>query len=213
MRVLGRHTLISVSPAVWTPAMFGSNFIDSPNKVFDVNNNKTQDQRPLAPLYHRCMFGPSGWVLHGQDIMNSPPLNDAVEVFEVGKPHRLEIACHRMYTRMENVTSRVDDTVCPGAKPVGYHTGGLATVGGTALAVLNTSDIGVASNNIYNFAVFSVNNSSPYYLETYYTIPEDMPSCGRPEGCICIWNWIHVTGYGGMESKFTFLGSGRNEAR
>jgi hypothetical protein len=193
--------------------MFGSNFIENPNKVNDLNNRNNpehkdpppaRDQRPLAPLAGRCMFGPNGWVLHGQDIINSPPPDGVVEVFEVGKPHRLEISCHKMWTTMGGRPSPPDNgTVCPGPTS-GYHTGNLATVGGTALAVLNTSDIKVASNNVYNFAVISVNTSSPFYRDTYYTIPEDMPSCGRPEGCICTWNWIHL-GYGGMESKFTFL--------
>ncbi|KAI0280328.1 hypothetical protein BC826DRAFT_963133 [Russula brevipes] len=147
------------------------------------------------------MFGPSGWALHGDDIINRPPPNGTVEVFEPGKAHRVEIACHRMYTSMENVTAPPDGTVCPPASPIGYHTDSKATTGGCGLAVYNSSDIEAAKDNMYNFVVFSVNHSCPYYRDTYFEIPEDMPSCGRPEGCICTWNWIHFD-CGGMETVY-----------
>jgi len=65
--------------------------------------------------------------------------------------------------------------------------------GGTALAIAYTSDIDALKPS--DMTVFSVNLTSPWYRETEYKVPADLPAC--PEGgCLCSWNWLHRAEYG-----------------
>jgi hypothetical protein len=67
------------------------------------------------------------------------------------------------------------------------HTRSLETVGGTAWAISYESDIDKV--NMTNLVVFSVHYFSPFFRETWYDVPADLPACPE-EGCYCAWLWI-----------------------
>lgn len=57
-------------------------------------------------------------------------------------------------------------------------------VKGTSIAIAYKSDIHQVQPE--DFAVISVNYTSPWFQQTDYHIPGDLPAC--PEGgCLCMW--------------------------
>jgi hypothetical protein len=91
------------------------------------------------------------------------------------------------------------DSVCPGAPLAEFHTTGIDDLGGCALAVAYESD----ANKIQpeDFAVFSINQTCPWSLNTTFAVPAAMPPC--PNGkCICAWFWIHRPDSGSEQSEF-----------
>jgi hypothetical protein len=69
----------------------------------------------------------------------------------------------------------------------------LKWLGGTAIAIAYTSDEQAVKPN--DFTVISVNYTSVWYRETVYQIPQGMPECPKG-GCLCTWNWYHLSGNG-----------------
>ncbi|OBZ72245.1 hypothetical protein A0H81_08036 [Grifola frondosa] len=77
---------------------------------------------------------------------------------------------------------------CPGQPSSEFHTTGLDDVTGCGLAIAYKSDV----NSIQpeDFAIFTVNHTCVWTLNTAFQVPADMPAC--PEGgCHCAWFWIH----------------------
>lgn len=78
-----------------------------------------------------------------------------------------------------------------------YNQLNLTKFGGTALGIAYTDNfMGVTPND---FAIISVNYTSPWFRLVDYQIPKDLPPCPE-KGCLCSWNWIHThlngEGYG-----------------
>ncbi|KAL6365521.1 hypothetical protein LRP88_01516 [Fusarium phalaenopsidis] len=67
------------------------------------------------------------------------------------------------------------------------HTRSIETTGGTAWAISYESDIKKVTMD--NLVVFSVRYYSPFFRETWYDVPADLPACPE-EGCYCAWLWI-----------------------
>lgn len=64
----------------------------------------------------------------------------------------------------------------------------MSLFGGTALAIAYTSDEKTVKPA--DFAIISVNYTSPWYREVDYDIPATLPPC-PDDGCLCTWNWMH----------------------
>ncbi|KAJ9105892.1 hypothetical protein QFC20_004227 [Naganishia adeliensis] len=71
-------------------------------------------------------------------------------------------------------------------------------VKGTSIAIAYESDINKVTPEM--FAVISVNYTSPWFQQTDYRIPGDLPSCPSG-GCLCMWSWVHSV-EGGSEQIY-----------
>ncbi|PSR74237.1 hypothetical protein PHLCEN_2v9981 [Hermanssonia centrifuga] len=106
----------------------------------------------------------------------------------------MEISCDKGYTSYYASSPGGDNRdlssnlTCPGQPTTAIHANNQADVAGCAIAIAYKSDINDVQPE--DFAIFTVNYMCPWFLETTFQIPADMPAC--PEGgCICAWNWIH----------------------
>ena len=76
---------------------------------------------------------------------------------------------------------------CVGQPISQFHTTGFDDVKGCALAIAYKSNARDVKPE--DFAVFSVNHTCVWYLNTAFEVP-DLPEC-PPGGCTCAWFWIH----------------------
>ncbi|KAH8897803.1 hypothetical protein GQ53DRAFT_884649 [Thozetella sp. PMI_491] len=67
------------------------------------------------------------------------------------------------------------------------HTQNHSMAAGTAFAISYQSDI--KDVTLENLVVFSVAPITPWYRETWYDVPQDLPAC-PPGGCYCAWLWV-----------------------
>ncbi|CAL1716054.1 unnamed protein product [Somion occarium] len=92
------------------------------------------------------------------------------------------------------------DYPCPGQPLSQFHTTGIEDVTGCGLGIAYKSD--ARSVQPEDFAIFSVNHTCVWYLNTAFQVPSDMPAC--PEGgCTCAWFWIHSPDSGAEQIYMT----------
>ncbi|RDB17711.1 hypothetical protein Hypma_001176 [Hypsizygus marmoreus] len=177
--------------AFFHPSMYGFNVTD---QTFPFDN------RPVAPLRDRTF---TDWWFHGH--LDFPPNEGDFFDLPAGQPATAEIACNKGATSYFASSEGGDirnpsnpNDVCPGASSSeAYHTIGLETLTGCALAIAYNSDARAVKPE--DFTVFSVNHTCVWTRFTDFQVPANMPPC--PEGgCTCAFFWIHSPKSGGEEN-------------
>lgn len=161
--------------------MFGFNVSD---KTFPYDN------RPVAPIKNMNF---SQWWFHNH--LDYPPNPGDIFELPAGKAATAQIACNKGATDFFASSDGGDirepsnpNNVCPGSTPQAYHTNGLDTLEGCALAIAYKNDARAVQPE--DFTVFSVNQTCVWTRFTDFQVPARMPPC--PEGgCICSFFWIH----------------------
>ncbi|KAI0775242.1 hypothetical protein BD413DRAFT_611566 [Trametes elegans] len=178
--VAGLASLVSrtsAHAAFWHLSMYGLNVTD---QTFPTDN------RPQSPLSDLPL---AMWFHHGH---TQYPPNDG-DVFELpagGLAHAY-ISCDKGATpfyasSQGGAVGYGSNEACPGAPPSAIHATGLDdSIKGTALSIAYKSDIETIRPE--DFTVFSVNHTSPWFLNTYYQVPR-LPACDGY--CHCAFHWI-----------------------
>jgi hypothetical protein len=143
------------------------------------------------------------WWFHG--LLDYPPHPNDVMQLPVGQATRTELSCDKDMTSWWQSGSGTDlqqpnnISPCPGQPSAEYHTSGTNDLGGCALAVAYKSNVSEVQPE--DFAVFSVNQTCVWSLNTTFDVPAAMPPC--PNGvCICAWFWIHQPDSGAEQGWF-----------
>ncbi|KAI5458749.1 hypothetical protein BGZ63DRAFT_492511 [Mariannaea sp. PMI_226] len=198
--VLSLAASASAHVASWNPGMYCRGGNDS--SVDDQNTNLV-----VNPLYD---LPKSKWWMQADRGCDAvpPPKGEFLEL-PAGKSFKTEIANNRAFTTLsykgqyttewQDGKNRTMPWRGPG-NPAGclvdgstdgsggeLHTKSIETAGGTAWAISYESDISKVTMD--NLVVFSVRYYSPFFRETWYDVPADMPACPE-EGCYCAWLWI-----------------------
>ncbi|KAF5600822.1 hypothetical protein FPANT_2051 [Fusarium pseudoanthophilum] len=183
--------------ASWNKGMYCKGGNDS--SVDNANTNLA-----VNPLYD---LPKSKWWMQadrGCDVV-PPPKGEFLEL-PAGKSFMTELANNRAFTTLSykgELTTEWQDgknRSMPWRGPEGgclmdggdgsggeLHTKNIESTGGTAWAISYESEISKVTMD--NLVVFSVRYYSPFFRETWYDVPADMPACPE-EGCYCAWLWI-----------------------
>ncbi|EIM90957.1 uncharacterized protein STEHIDRAFT_152641 [Stereum hirsutum FP-91666 SS1] len=187
--VIGSASFAAAHQTIWHPSIFGFNESTAPN-------------RPQDPLIQLPF---SQWWFHG--FLSSPPNDGDYMDLPAGGTIHSEIACDKGYTSWYNTSAGGDtrsqdqpDYPCPGQPLSQFHTTGINDLGGCALAIAYNSDANSVKPE--DFAVFSANQTCPWYLHTDFQVPAAMPEC--PDGgCTCAWFWLHTPDSGAEQMYMT----------
>ncbi|KAJ9106717.1 hypothetical protein QFC19_003029 [Naganishia cerealis] len=159
--------------ALWDEAMFGWN--DDPNQV-----------EPAYPLADMTF---DDWWLHGKEYRNRPPKADKFMELPSGGVYHGYTSCNKQQSKYGTIASEANATIyaCksstdnPGDGIGAMHTSDVWAnpnpkgVKGTSIAIAYESDINKVQPE--SFSVISVNYTSPWFQQTDYHIPNDLPAC------------------------------------
>ncbi|KAL4250822.1 Lytic polysaccharide monooxygenase AA14 [Abortiporus biennis] len=165
--------------SIWTPAMWGFNV---------TQQSYSYDNRPQTPLQN---YDFNQWWFHGH--LDHPPNAGDIEHLTPGGTFNAELSCDKGSTShfassQGGNAGYPTNSPCIGQPMSEYHTTGINDLMGCALGITYKSDVNSVQPE--DFAIFSVNHTCVWELNTKFQVPSDMPAC--PEGgCICAWFWIH----------------------
>ncbi|KAJ3534747.1 hypothetical protein NM688_g7086 [Phlebia brevispora] len=166
--------------SIWHQSMWGFNV---------TAQTFSYDNRPVVPLQQMPF---NQWWFHNH--LAYPPHPDDFMEFPAGGSVNMQISCDKGYTDLYasapggDIRDPNSPLACPGQPTTAIHANNIEDVAGCAIGIAYKSDVNDVQPQ--DFAIFTVNYTCPWYLNTEFQIPADMPAC--PEGgCICGWFWIH----------------------
>ncbi|KAF9005326.1 hypothetical protein BDZ89DRAFT_598361 [Hymenopellis radicata] len=141
----------------------------------------------------------SYWMHANTGCLDHPPDDGQFLELPAGGSFTVEVASNRAMTSWSYAGANAgkwpdgqdhddydgDHTTC--ITVPNLHAENRSMAAGTSFAISYTSDISQVNQD--NLVVFTVAAQTPWYRETTYDVPADMPAC--PDGgCICAWGWV-----------------------
>ncbi|KAJ6444104.1 proteophosphoglycan ppg4 [Purpureocillium lavendulum] len=172
----------------------------------DPNTDDQNTNLAVRPLYD--LPKSKWWMQADRGCDKVPPPSGEFLELPAGKSFMTELANNRAFTSLSYGGSKTTEWQdgenrafpwrgpgtppgCLGDNPDKkggeLHTHSIETTGGTAWAISYETDLSKVSMD--NLVVFSVRYYSPFFRETWYDVPADLPACPE-EGCYCAWLWI-----------------------
>ncbi|KAF8913300.1 hypothetical protein CPB85DRAFT_1434153 [Mucidula mucida] len=162
-----------------------------------ISGDDINAEEAVNPLY-QLPFS-SYWMHANTGCLDHPPDDGQFLELPAGGSFTVEVASNRAMTSWSYGGANAglwpdgqdhddydgDHTTC--ITVPNLHAENRSMAAGTAFAISYTSDISQVTQD--NLVVFTVAAQTPWYRETTYDVPADMPAC--PDGgCICAWGWV-----------------------